>query len=131
MYKFLHNGNITTSILLQFTEEYLGLHCTLKYTICVNMAERHTATVIANYLSTVESDSSSDDEENDEYSELSSCVEELSEEDEDVSIVDSGAKPADIDDSTAADEGESGGRSSSSIDLIPKKGTKSEAWRHF
>ena len=91
------------------------------------MAERHTASTVANYLSTVESDSTSDDEENDECSELSSCVEGLSEEDEDVSIID----PANIGSGTAADEGESVGHSSSSIDLIPKKGTKSEVWHHF
>ena len=95
------------------------------------MAERHTASTVANYLSTVESDSASDDEENDECSELSSCVEELSEEDEDVSIVEPAERPADIGSETATDEGESVGHSSSSIDLIPKKGTKSEVWRHF
>ena len=95
------------------------------------MAERHTVSTVANYLSTVECDSASDDEENDECSELLSCVEELSEEDEDVSIVEPAERPADIGSGTATDEGESVGHSSSSIDLIPKKGTKSEVWCHF
>ena len=98
--------------------------------ICVKMAEHHTASTVANYLSTVESDSASDDEENGQCSELSLCVKELSEEDEDVSIVEPTERPADIG-RTATDEGESVGHSSSSIDLIPKKGTKSEVWRHF
>ena len=94
------------------------------------MAKRHTASTVANYLSTMESDGASDDEGNDECSELS-CVDELSEEDEDVSIIEPAERPADIGNGTVADEGESVGHSSGSIDLIPKKGTKSEVWRHF
>ena len=79
----------------------------------------------------MESDSTNDDEENDECNKLLSCVEELSEEDEDVSIVEPAERPANIDSSTATDEVESIGCSSSGINLIPKKGTKSEVWHHF
>lgn len=61
------------------------------------MAEHHTALIVANYLPTVEGDSTSDDEEDDARRELSLCVEELSKENEDVSIVDPAARPADID----------------------------------
>ena len=74
----------------------------------------------------MKSDSTGDDEENDECNELSSCAEELSKKDEDVSFVEPTERPADIDSSTAADEVESTGHSSSSIDLIPNKGTESE-----
>ena len=51
------------SILSRFIKESPGLHYTLKYTICAKMVECHTASVVANYLSTVEDDSTSDDEE--------------------------------------------------------------------
>ena len=43
-----------------------------------------------------------------------------------MSIVKPAERPADIGSGTAVDEGESVGHSSSSINLIPKKGTKSE-----
>ena len=94
------------------------------------MTVRHTASIVADILSTVESDTNSEND--DEGSQLSTDIEELGEDlggDEDVSTVD----PRDNSTATGPtveDENNSVTGCSSS-NLIPKKGTKSDVWRHF
>ena len=96
------------------------------------MAAHHTASVVAKFLSAVESDNS--DEENDECSELSDFESEISNEDEaeHIMIVESSEaiEPPNKDSPLNEMEGNSE-VSGSNIDLVPKKGTKSEVWRHF
>ena len=96
------------------------------------MAAHHTASVVAKFLSAVESDNS--DEENDKCSELSDFESEISYEDEaeDIMIVESSEaiEPPNKDSPLNEMEGNSE-VSGSNIDLVPKKGTKSEVWRHF
>ena len=96
------------------------------------MAERQTATIVVNYLSTVESNSES---ENDDYdcvieedfdgNEAGSEVEATADE-HDRHTAEKDSQPGNSENGNRLSE--SGG---SLPELLPKKGTTSEVWRHF